>query len=211
MIPISTSKSSCRIRIGFVFVLAALLMKFFVVFNAHAQDQLISQDRAKFGKAQSLNNIEKYGESLELLKELHAAYREHKNISVELAKAFGYSRHLEEAVALLDPLKEQFPQDKEVALLYASILEANGEAVKAKEEYLNILKTDPENYKLFLKIADLAHWSGDYETAVIYYRKLLTLHIQDNDIPLKLADVLRYMGKYEEALELYEQYIANNN
>ena len=99
-----------------------------------------------------------------------------------------------------------------------------GQIDKAVKEYLRIVKEDPKDVRVWLKIGDLYAKQGSKqdasetylkvarfyedqgfaEKAVAVYKQVLKLDPRLVDINLKLADLYRAAGKQAEAMQYFE-------
>jgi tetratricopeptide (TPR) repeat protein len=161
---------------------------------------MAKEDRARFGLALSYMGLERYEPAEEILYTLAGRYPNDEEVLVELAKALGYGGKLEEAEELLTTM----PESGKIVMIYASLLEANGQFERAREKYLALLSNNPEDENLMEKIADVSVWMGDLDTAVEYYGRIIQKTGRD-DVRKKYADVLFWKERYEEAVEIYEE------
>lgn len=182
------------ILLGFFFLLPCVLL---------SGEEMKDEDKAKFGLAQSLNNMENFSKSEEILKELHSKYPGNDSITLEFAKSLGYGKKLNEARPLLEQLERAYPEDENIKSVYATVLEANQQFAEARDRYAELLKKNPSDEKLKLKLAGLSAWMGDYATARKYYEELLSLHPGDNTLKLQMADLVFWARDYEETVRLY--------
>ena len=171
--------------------------------NIYGQDQLSQEDKARFGKAQSLNSLKKYNEAGEILSGLYDKYPNNKDINFEFAKALGSEGKIERSTELFEQLKKTYPNDKLIEETYIGILESQKQFAKVREIYITKLKSDPDNILFIRKIADLSTWISNFETALNYYNKLLQKQPDDRSLKLHVADVCFWAKKYEQAIALY--------
>jgi tetratricopeptide (TPR) repeat protein len=187
-----------------------LLIYFLPLGISFAQEKFSKEDQAKFGIAQSLNNLKDYEKAIEILKLMANKYPQSKEIKIELAKAYGYSQKLKEAEAQLAILEKEYPQEEGIKYLSASIYEANQQFTQARERYTWLLARHPEDADLILKVAEISSWLGDFQKTSEYYERLLKARPQDAGLRLKLADVQFRLQNYNAAFSLYEEAKINS-
>ena len=186
-------------------VLCCLLVFFFAGTPVRAQSKLSQDDQALFGKAQSLNNLQRFKDAVEILRPLHGAFPNDTSIALELAKALGYSGSGQEAVEIMNRLIAQQPQEPMLTRDLASILEANNRFQESREQVLKLYNANPQDQALLQKLADLSMWMHDYESAVHYTQKLLAADKASAPLSVQLADAYFYSANYREAVRLYAQ------
>lgn len=171
--------------------------------DSYADDVISQDDRARLGMAESLNNLGRYGEASSILKGLYQRYPYHRETAVELARAVAQGDNAADTVVWFENLKRDFPDNKNIAYLYAYALERNHRLLQARREYLQLLHDNPGSRVLRLKIADISAVAGDYKEARRYYGELLKFSPQDRFLKLKIADTFFWEGEYGRALEIY--------
>jgi len=184
----------------FYFLVCAIL--FFAGDNVFSIEN--NTDKAKYGISVSYNNLGEYDKSLPMLEELADKYPDDRDIQVELARAFGYSGKVTEAVYILQELMKNEPDSNELTKLYCSILEANQQFEKARAFYLRLYNQEPlDSYAE--KVAEISCWLKDYDTAIEYYNLVLSKSKDDRELIIKIGDVCLWAGKYEQAIEYYDK------
>jgi len=170
-----------------------------------AQEIADTKDKARFGLAQSLNNLGKFDQAAQELEVLYSRYPGNRNIAIELVKALGYGGNLDQAIQLLNNLEKRYPKDSEIKHLYATVFETNQKFEQAREYYVYLLEQKPADDMIKLKIADISSWIGDYSTSIDYYGQVLAKQPENIPLKTKLADVYFGAGNYIDAISFYNE------
>jgi tetratricopeptide (TPR) repeat protein len=175
---------------------------------AGSDDSLVPRDKAKLGQACSLNNLRRYEQAAEILKELHQRYPRDTEISTELLKAFGYDKRVEQTLALITEMEKQQLDLKSMELI-ADILEINQQFERAQNYYTGLLKQNPSDNNIRLKLAEILTFMRQYDEAEVLYRKILEQEPKNKMAALWLARVYGWNQRYDESVTWYSQLIKN--
>ena len=171
-------------------------------------------DKARFGMAQSLNNLEEFDKARPMLEELHAKYPGSKKVAVELAKALGYGKTSDEetvmhAIAMLEDLEIRNPDDREIKFILAEILLNTGNYKEAKEKLIEIVEKNPQDAQASLKLAEVLADQQEFEQALSICRRVLSEEPDNKEAVLLLARFLSWDKQYDASLTLYKEIIQN--
>jgi len=172
-----------------------------------ASENMSRADYAKFGQAKSLNNLEKFDQAGEILRELIDAYPENEQVQLEFIRAYGYGLDVAAALRELKKIETRRSGDIDILTLKASILEANqrfSESIYVYKSLLEQTKEDSESALKFLrKIAVSSMWIQDYSNAIEYYEKIKKekLTVEDR---IHLSEAYIQLDKTDQAIAILE-------
>lgn len=81
---------------------------------------------------------------------------------------------------------------------------------KSIRHYREVLKTDPENVKARVAIADMLSWQKRYDESISEYKKALDIEPGNIEIKVKLARVYLWKKDYKKSKELYKDIIEKD-
>ncbi len=81
---------------------------------------------------------------------------------------------------------------------------------KAIEQYLQVLKINPEHYLATVYYGASLAGQGKYEDALAQYQKAVEINAEGSAAPFFMGDAYQAMGKYENALEWYQRALDLN-
>lgn len=139
--------------------------------HADKEIPLSNQDRARFGKALSLNNLNRFDEAVVILRTLNDYYPFNKDILLEYNRAAGIGQNYQEVANAFTRVLQKKGFDEELMHILATLYEGNQQFVKAYHFFDELSKqTGKSNYRL--KAGDNAFWAKDYLNAVQFYELL---------------------------------------
>ncbi|NQT05945.1 MAG: tetratricopeptide repeat protein [Candidatus Omnitrophica bacterium] len=193
----------------------SVFLIFVISFTIHANslyagEPLSKEDKARFGSAQSLNNLGRYDDSLKILENLYELYPDNKEIAVEFGKALGYGKDFHEAKILLDSLLIKHPDDIQIRFIYAGMLETNQRFSEARAIYAELLKKRPFDEDIQLRMARISGWMGDYDACITYYNSIISKRKSNISLKLELAEIFAATQKYVEAIKLCREILSSD-
>jgi len=102
------------------------------------------------------------------------------------------------------------PRGEELKKLLAEARMTSGEYEKAKEQYREILKANPDDVKTRADLADVLSWNKEYGEAIFQYKKVLEVSPNDVFVQKRLAEVYMWDKKYKSAEKIYKDIIKKN-
>lgn len=82
---------------------------------------------------------------------------------------------------------------------------------KARESFLEVLETEPENNYALVGMGDLERKNRNFSEAVRYYQECLTHFPENNYALFGLAESYRAMKQFNRAVEVWEKYLKHDN
>jgi predicted Zn-dependent protease len=195
-------------RKGLIFALSAVFL-FYALLIAGNDETLVPRDKGKLGQAASLNILGHCDQAAEILKELHQRYPRDTEISIELLKAFGYGKRLEQTLALINEMEKQSLNPESMELI-ADILVINQQFERAQNYYAGRLKQNPSDNKFRLKLAEVLARQKKYPEAIALLKEISVQKLKDDESLKLLANVYSYVGDYPKAELLYRQILEHS-
>lgn len=124
---------------------------------------------------------------------------------VELYMAEG---RFEEAKEILGKLVELQPNNIEILMLYARVLDALGEVEQSLEIYERAWALNPENVQLLYTIAEANYHSDKYERAATFFSQLLQYKPTDVQVLALLASCYQSLEKCTKAIDVYQRLLT---
>lgn len=101
-------------------------------------------------------------------------------------------------------------REAELKKLLAEAKMTSGEYEKAKKQYREILKANPDDVKTRADLADVLSWNKEYSEAILQYKKVLEVSPNDVSVQKRLAAVYMWDKKYKDAEKIYRNVIKKN-
>ncbi|MGI6403363.1 MAG: tetratricopeptide repeat protein [Oscillospiraceae bacterium] len=102
-----------------------------------------------------------------------------------------------------------YPQDKEIALLWARLLERTGETQKAIAQYGRVLELDEDCHQAWAAWGEL-HLSTAPQQALDYFQKAARLKPESASYRMGIARCHRELGETQAALAAYQQAVVRD-
>jgi GWxTD domain-containing protein len=109
------------------------------------------------------------------------------------------------AASLLGSATKQWPQDNELASLYADALVERGDADKAIEVLLEISLREPQKPEWKNRLGTLCLRTGQYKKAIAYFEQVRLLEGDTIEILNPLGEAYRFSGNDEKAIEIWQR------
>ncbi len=97
-------------------------------------------------------------------------------IKRELANLFLRQRKTEKALALVQEMLKEKPEDITLMILYGKLLQGLKRDVEAEDVYEKVLKEDPSQKEIYLRLGAIYMEKGDVENAFRIYQSLVREH-----------------------------------
>ena len=190
-------------------------------------DKLSSQE-ALLGKAEALNNIGKYVESISVYDEIlkdsddESVIKLKENttnnllstdfVKSELDKASKLKENekYQEAIDVYDNILKYDNQNYESIVYKADCLKQLNKPDLAYDYYLKSLDINDKNIDVLISIAEVCDIKKDYELSLDYYQKALTIKNKNLDVLLGKIRVLSQLNRFEDVIDTYDYILINN-
>jgi YaiO family outer membrane protein len=116
-----------------------------------------------------------------------------------LARAYAYSRRLDEAEAVLGELLAAHPADADLLVFKGRLLCWRNDLEGAERTFRRALELQPRSADALAGLADLASWRGDYDASLVYCRRALDLDANHAGALFRTGTILRRRGDYGRA------------
>ncbi len=83
-----------------------------------------------------------------------------------------------------------------------------GNLAKAKAHFVEILKKDPSQINLYLRLSEISIKEGDQETALHWLERARLIDIRNVEILLREAEIYHRMKRYDEAIQTLHRLIG---
>jgi Flp pilus assembly protein TadD len=100
---------------------------------------------------------------------------------------------------------ESYPEDARAPNLLGTVYMLQGDAVKARQQFVNALKIDPKMIIAQLNLADIDQRGGDIPGAIERYQKVLELDKANISAMVKMAQITERQGDRQKAVEWLEK------
>jgi tetratricopeptide (TPR) repeat protein len=148
----------------------------------------------------------KAGDNLKAIKaynELEKKVGVDESISFQKQSLYLKENMLPEAVAEIEKLIEEYPDNPNFYGVLAEMYEVNGEPEKAVEAYNRLLEVDPDNASALMAAAKIAYNNGDREE---YFRLMKNaISNPDQGIDSKIMVLYTYIEHYEKRKDEWPQ------
>jgi tetratricopeptide (TPR) repeat protein len=131
-------------------------------------------------------------------------------IRKKLALALSWNRQDKEALALLLPLQQKLPSDKEIALELVRVHAKLGRPEQAVALARTLSQRSPGNADLLAELGDLELGLGHAEAARDYYDKALRLPGCTEKLRLHVADQMSFWGDFYRVETSYREYLRRH-
>lgn len=171
---------------------------------ARALDTL-SPDRARQLRAAILIGQERFEEGADLLRQLPADGRQRAASVATLVQTFVREGKLDEAVAFLEDLLTENPENLQAIGIRGNLYLADGKLAEAEVQFKRILEIDPGNGGAHSALARLYSSRGDEEAAENFLLAGLDLSPDNLILLARLAQYREGQGRFDDAIDVYEQ------
>ena len=168
----------------------------------------LDPDRARQLRAAVLIAQEKFDEGAGLLRDLPEDARQRSASVAALVQTYMQAGQAPEAVAFLDGLIEENPQDIQALGIRGNLHAAAGELDEAEARYRQILELDPGNGGAHSALARVAGLRGDNEESERIIRSGLNASPQNVILLARMAQIHEVKGEFDAAIDVYEQLYA---
>ncbi|MFA5238429.1 MAG: tetratricopeptide repeat protein [Phycisphaerae bacterium] len=192
------------------FTLLILLIMFLPCMGQMSVQELKEVDKARFGLAQSLNNLKRFDESELILEDLHVRYPDNAKVVIELVRALGYGKSADRVIPMLEDMERRHGDDDEIKITLANVFYEVGDIAKAKEIFEEIIARNPQDTQTALKLAEILAVEGDYAGAAELCRKVLSIKPGNNLARLWLARIESWNRQYDDSIATYEDIIRDD-
>ncbi|PWB27667.1 YaiO family outer membrane beta-barrel protein [Flavobacterium sp. HTF] len=127
------------------------------------------------------------------------------------AKTEAENGHYDNALSLIAPLREKFPQDEDIQIFAGRIYSWKKEYNKALEILSPLADRPNANPDALLAIINTYYWSEQFEKCILYCDKYLTTDPNSSDVLLIKINCLTELNRDKEASELIEKVYAADN
>lgn len=151
-------------------------------------------------------------EAKRLFERLLDIYPEEGEILVTLAEVSIEQGDEDQALEILDKIKEHDPAYPQSLLLQADLYLTEGLFEVSEQKLLKAKKIDPDEVVLDFALGELYLEQGKFIEAIRSYEKVLstTVEIGGVNVHQRLADALSAGGAFEQALSHYEQALEDH-
>lgn len=158
-----------------------------------------------FHTAQIYQQLGMLEEAKELLSNLLFLYPNESDIILSLAEVYIDLDEEDEAMALLENIKEEEEVYVQALLLLADLYQAQGLFEVSENKLLTAKKVAPKEPIIDLALGEINLSQGDYKKAIPYYQAVLPHRSEiDFDIEERLAECYSATGQFEEALPYFD-------
>lgn len=144
-------------------------------------------------------------EAKQLLLDLHEEFPDESEIIISLTQIYIEQENDEQAMHLLNQIKESDPYYLEALIQQADLYEVQGLYEVSEAKLLEAKQLAPDEIVIDFALGELLFSIGKYERSIIYYERVLTIKEVFNDVSihLRLAEAYAGVGKYEKSLQFY--------
>jgi tetratricopeptide (TPR) repeat protein len=141
--------------------------------------------------------------------EKQASSSQSQNASMAaLVSAYVQDGNIEAAVAYLETVLTDDPDNTTAGLLLAQVFAIQGEDISARETYQSILQRDETAVSAYTKYARYLLAAGESETALEILEEGIQRNPESFTLRAVFANLVEQVGDYERAIELYQVLIA---
>ncbi|TDW47731.1 YaiO family outer membrane protein [Flavobacterium sp. 270] len=136
------------------------------------------------------------------------------NIDATMAKAKSEveKEHYDQALSLLAPLREKFPENEDLTIYTGRIYSWKKDYNKALEILTPLTDRANPNPDALLAVINIYYWSEQLEKCITYCDKYLAIDPNSTDVLLIKANALVSLNRDEEASALLEKiYVTDNS
>ncbi|MFK7993433.1 MAG: tetratricopeptide repeat protein [Granulosicoccus sp.] len=126
-----------------------------------------------------------------------------KNSRLQLLEAYVSAFQWNEADLLLDKLKAEYPDDYQVRLNLAKVIQRKGSAKEIREVWAALHKDYPDMLDPIIGLARSHNVDDDQETAIKLVDKALSIDSKDNRAHLIKGKIKQRQNMTDEAIEIY--------
>jgi tetratricopeptide (TPR) repeat protein len=146
-------------------------------------------------------------EAKELIEELLFLYPDEGQLYITAAEIFIDMDDDEQALDMLNEIKEDDPSYVQALLLMADLYQVQGLDEAAERKLITAKKKMPNEQIIDFGLAEFYFSQGDYQKSIPYYEKIKGTSISglDVNVALRLAEANSLSGKFEDALTYYEE------
>lgn len=148
-----------------------------------------------------------FEEAKELLHVLIRQYPDESELKVLLANIYIDLENDQEAIQLLNEVREGDPSYEQALLQLADLYQSQGLFEVAEQKLLQAKQINPDEIIIDLALGEFYFSIAEYPKAVLYYERIIeqTKEVANISITARLAEALASSGQYEQALHYYEQ------
>lgn len=176
--------------------------------EAVRQLERLDPERARQLRAAILIEQEQFAEGAEMLAELPQDGTRRENSIVAVVQAYLRGGQQAQAVAFLDGLLTQNPQDIRALGIRGNLHLVSGELDQAEALYREILTLEPENGNAFSALSRLARQRGDVAGATVLLDQGIAVAPDNIGLLARRAVQHEKDGEFDAAIALYEQVYA---
>ncbi|MFD3446100.1 tetratricopeptide repeat protein [Microbacteriaceae bacterium 4G12] len=173
------------------------------ILAAHAKN---GTDEEKYEVARYYYQFGFVDQAFPIMYDLHLLYPEESEITLFLAELYIDLDKEDEAIEVLNEVKEEDDLYVQALLLLADLYQMQGFDEVAEQKLLKAKELLPEEPVITFGLGEFYSSKGDYAEAVPHYQALLPDETEMGgvSIALRLAESLSSLGQWEEALRYYE-------
>src|SRR5690625_1987928 len=147
-----------------------------------------------------------FEEAKELLHVLIRQYPDESELKVLLANIYIDLENDQEAIQLLNEVREGDPSYEQALLQLADLYQSQGLFEVAEQKLLQAKQINPDEIIIDLALGEFYFSIAEYPKAVLYYERIIeqTKEVANISITARLAEALASSGQYEQALHYYE-------
>ncbi|MGY0691767.1 tetratricopeptide repeat protein [Virgibacillus sp. FSP13] len=145
-------------------------------------------------------------EASTILQELMQQYPRESEIKIMLADIYVELENDEEAINLLNNIKEDDESYLESLIQLADLYQAQGLFEVAEQKLLSAKQLNPTEPIIDFALGELLFSTGEYKKAITHYEKVIEVTSEIANVPIhvRLAECYAGTGEYEEALTIYQ-------
>jgi tetratricopeptide (TPR) repeat protein len=184
---------------------AIVLLSLLFNLNAGSQEYKTIQDA--FEKSYLYEYSGDYSKAVDALKTVYS--EDSYEINLRLGWLTYMAGFFTESSAYYQKAIDLMPLSIEARFGYVYPASAMGNWEQVKNQYIEILKIDPQNSLANYRLGSIYYGNEDFTTALKYFEKVVNLYPFDYDGLLMYAWTNLKLGKYREASVLFNKVLMN--
>jgi tetratricopeptide (TPR) repeat protein len=168
-----------------------------------------STDDEKYSIAQYYVKWGFHEKAKEIFEQLINKYPDESDLILQLAEIYIDLDQDEDAIALLDKIKDDDPSYIQALLIQADLYQVQGLEEVSEMKLLEAKRMKPDEPVIDFGLAELYFSLGEYSKCLPYYENVADSGIEISGVDLneRMAESLRSLGEFEKALPYYEKAI----
>lgn len=159
--------------------------------------------------AEVLQRNSRFKEAAEVLEQLLADHPDQQEYYHELAQAYVFSGHLEEALKTYDRLEGRFGIDGELTMNKCRIYQQLGKPEKAVIELERLIDSDPSDVQAYGMLAEMYQQLGENDKALKTFQRIEAIDPDNPYVQLSLADFYREAGEKDKSFAELKKAVGN--